>query len=506
MAQARRSAVEYRRAERQAQADYREARAAEVEEANQELESYIDEIDTLLSDVAKRNWSLNFQTLKEPHPPAPDPSVYAAAPAGFFTRIFGIRRAAHDAKVLAAQIAYQAAERAHQANLARVEGQHMEVDAYRERYRSGLSADIVEYFTDVLAQLPIPDGFPEFAKVGWIPESKQLVVELDVPPYSSIPAVTAYRYVKARDAIEPKPRPERERRALYTSVVAQLSLQILHAIFSANDMGFVDTVVVNCHVDAINPATGQPTRPCLLTVRTSSDDFMHLDLTRVEPVECIRSLHADVSRSPAELAPVRPIVHFNMVDERFVASTDVLAGLDDRPNLMELTPGEFEALITNLFEKMGLETRLTRASRDGGVDCVAWDMRPVVGGKVVVQAKRYKNTVGVTAIRDLYGTLLSEGAAKGILVTTSGYGKASFDFAAGKPLELISGGQLLALLEDHAGIRAQIVAPDSWTDPIPDSPNSEQRWEPVPTVRAIGSVSEIEQTVIASDSPESDRL
>jgi len=33
--------------------------------------------------------------------------------------------------------------------------------------------------------------------------------------------------------------------------------------------------------------------------------------------------------------------------------------------------------MTNLFEKMGLETRLTQASRDGGVDCVAWDMRPV---------------------------------------------------------------------------------------------------------------------------------
>ncbi len=38
---------------------------------------------------------------------------------------------------------------------------------------------------------------------------------------------------------------------------------------------------------------------------------------------------------------------------------------------MELTPSEFESLITNLFEKMGLETRQTQASRDGGVDCVA---------------------------------------------------------------------------------------------------------------------------------------
>ena len=38
-------------------------------------------------------------------------------------------------------------------------------------------------------------------------------------------------------------------------------------------------------------------------------------------------------------------------------------------------------------------------SRDGGVDCVAYDTRPIFGGKVVIQAKRYKNTVGVSAVR-----------------------------------------------------------------------------------------------------------
>ena len=84
---------------------------------------------------------------------------------------------------------------------------------------------------------------------------------------------------------------------------------------------------------------------------------------------------------------------------RFIEETDSLSLLDQRPNLMDMTPGEFEALISNLFRKMGLETRLTQASRDGGVDCVAYDTRPILGGKVVIQAKRYKNTVGVSAVR-----------------------------------------------------------------------------------------------------------
>ncbi len=108
---------------------------------------------------------------------------------------------------------------------------------------------------------------------------------------------------------------------------------------------------------------------------------------------------------------------------------------------------------------MGLETKLTQSSRDGGVDCIAFDTRPIVGGKIVIQAKRYKNTVGVSAVRDLYGTMLNEGASKGLLVCTSGYGMDAFAFAKDKPIELIDGGGLLYMLKD-VGIRARIVFPD----------------------------------------------
>lgn len=80
----------------------------------------------------------------------------------------------------------------------------------------------------------------------------------------------------------------------------------------------------------------------------------------------------------------------------------------------------------------------------------------------------YKNTVGVSAVRDLFGTMQNEGAAKGILVTTSGYGKASFDFAENKPLELLSGSNLLYLLAEHSGIEAKIEVPEDWVDPVGD--------------------------------------
>ena len=120
---------------------------------------------------------------------------------------------------------------------------------------------------------------------------------------------------------------------------------------------------------------------------------------------------------------------------------------------------DFENLIREIFEKefntTGGEVKITRATRDGGVDAVAFDPDPIRGGKIVIQAKRYTNTVGVSAVRDLYGTILNEGATKGILVTTSNYGNDAYNFAQGKPITLMNGANLLYLLEKH-GYHAKI--------------------------------------------------
>ena len=45
-----------------------------------------------------------------------------------------------------------------------------------------------------------------------------------------------------------------------------------------------------------------------------------------------------------------------------------------------------------------------------------------------------------------YGTVINEGANSGILITTSDYGHDSYEFAKDKPLKLLNGGHLLALL------------------------------------------------------------
>ena len=341
--------------------------------------------------------------------------------------------------------------------------QNRALDEIIESYGKG-RADGVEAMAEVaLATDDLPD-IESASRAIFEEASKRLIIEREVPTVHIVPLAESVRYVKSSGEFVEKKRSAASIRTIYNQLCAGIIVRTMRAVSLADVGQTIETIVVNGYVDTIDPATGQPTRPTLLSVSATAEAVRALQIDSIEPIACLKRFGARISPNSQELEAVKPIIEFNMVDPRFIPETDVLGILDTRPNLAELSPTEFESLMTNLFEKMGLETRQTRASRDGGVDCVAWDMRPVVGGKVVIQAKRYKNTVGVSAVRDLYGTMMNEHAAKGILVTTSGFGRAAYEFAKEKPMELVSGGNLLALLLQYTSVAAKIEFPDSWSD------------------------------------------
>jgi restriction system protein len=492
-------------------ADEREQKRLHIEDQEDETEGMVEDLSGRIEDlegILKATLTvddyIDFETLKQktkippfnPGPlgqpiPAPYRPAYDIAPLTFGQKLIPGAKDKHARAVADAQarlesdsVAWQAAEANRNAQLtaahvsydagvadikAKDTAQHAEIDAMKADLDRGDPEAIRSYFDMVLSRSVWPDGFPQRFALAHDPSSKLLAIEYELAAFSIVPVEKSYKYIKARDVIEPVAETAARRKALYTSVVARSAIRIVHEVFEADRRGQIETIVLNCVVDTIDLATGQRQKPCIVSLRTTANVFRNINLVAVDPASCLQGLSAAVSSSPADLAPVRPVLDLKMVDPRFITETDVLSQLDQRPNLMELTPGEFEALITNLFTKMGLESRLTQASRDGGVDCVAYDPRPIFGGKVVIQAKRYKNTVGVSAVRDLFGTMQNEGASKGILITTSGYGSASFQFAEGKPIELLTGANLLYLLAEHANIDARIVVPDQWRDPVADS-------------------------------------
>ena len=244
---------------------------------------------------------------------------------------------------------------------------------------------------------------------------------------------------------------------LYDEIIYKIILRSVGEIFHFDSLGVIDTIFFNGRIKTKNKATGKDIDYCILSVQINREQFENIDMNFVDAKACFKHLKGVSAAKLHDITPITPILTLNKEDKRFVESHNVK--VNEGTNLAAIDWEEFEHLVREIFDLEfnvnGGEVKVTQSSRDGGVDAIAFDPDPIRGGKIVIQAKRYTNTVGVSAVRDLYGTIINEGANKGILITTSDYGSDSYKFAIGKPITLLNGGHLLYLLQKH-GRKARI--------------------------------------------------
>ena len=333
------------------------------------------------------------------------------------------------------------------------------VDKKREAYLRGETEAIMDYFDIVLSASEYPDYFPQSYDMDFNPEGKFLVVDYQMPDATAISTVKEVKYIQSRDEYKESYISKTQFNKLYDNLLYQIALRTLHELFEADKINAITFTVFNGYVKSIDPATGQEKVACILSLQANQAEFEVINLANVEPKACFKNLKGVSSSKLYSLTPIAPILRITREDKRFVDSYAVADELGEKDNLAAMDWEDFEHLVREVFEKefasSGGEVKVTRASRDGGIDAVAFDPDPIRGGKIVIQAKRYTNTVGVSAVRDLFGSVMNEGATKGILVTTANYGPDAYEFAKGKPLTLLNGNNLLHLLEKH-GHKAKI--------------------------------------------------
>jgi restriction system protein len=478
----RRLAAQRRQTERPA----RERPAAEPKEAKQEAERRTAEQETaaverqikVLDEMlpsALRLEPLTFERLKvspgtpqfDPGPlalaePAPSWDDFAPVRPGGLSRLF--RAGRHAQQVSAARSRFEAAGSEHREkeaerlrSLAIAKATHdREVTeeranaAKRNTYVTGqqsafaaCGAGAVEWFTDrVLDASPYPKVFPREHRVAYRPENRDLVVEFELPPPRIVPSVRAFRYVPLRDAIEPQPRQQSEIKHRYKRLLASVCLRTLHEIFSATPPDVVEAVIFNGRVATIDPATGKPVRPYLVSVSASRAAFDLLVLSAVEPVACLEHLNALISPSPFDLEPVEPFV-------KAIRGQETETSRQPAVNLLELPPAEFEHLVRQLFVAMGAQGWTPLPSQDGSIGAVATSKNVFFGGVCVMHARRWTGLVGLESVHALAGAMSDHNATTGVLVTTSWFGRASEQFARRNRITLIDGTELSHLIKEH---------------------------------------------------------
>lgn len=110
---------------------------------------------------------------------------------------------------------------------------------------------------------------------------------------------------------------------------------------------------------------------------------------------------------------------------------------------MSLKGERFEKQLARLYKRLGYSVERTQTSVDKGIDLILWKDDK----KIVAQCKGHKKPIGVSAIRDLYGTMMHSEAASGVLACPAGFTKGVREFAMGKPIELISASDLVEMAE-----------------------------------------------------------
>ncbi len=243
-------------------------------------------------------------------PAAPDWAQFAPVPPAGLGRIFGGARGASDlaqarARFDAAVTGHQRAETERRQALAAAKARHdrkvteerakvaarnAHVTSRQSAFAAGDAAAVAWFAGCVLRASRYPDGFPRDHQVTHHPERREVAVEFELPPRGVVPAERGYRYVKARDAVEPVPRQDSDIAQCHERLVACVALRTLHEIFAATPPGVVASVAFTGRVAAVDRATGQPVRLDLVTVTAARSAFAPLVLSEVDPVACLAHL------------------------------------------------------------------------------------------------------------------------------------------------------------------------------------------------------------------------
>ncbi len=320
----------------------------------------------------------------------------------------------------------------------------------RDGYKKAEKQYVIERLGFVLDRIRLPDSVPHIWDIDFDAEQQIAVIDVGLPDVVHRPP---YKTVMQKSGAVTKPLNQTERKELVPKVHPAILLRAAHEIFRSDTDKTIKLLVLNGWVQFDDPATGLNKKAYTASLMVEEAQITSLNLANLDPIKAFENLHGKSAGRLIEIVPIEPVLSLNRNDSRFVNAKEILKDLGTETNLAAMDWQDFEHLIRELFEKefsgKGAEVKVTQTSRDRGVDAIVFDPDPIRGGKYVIQAKRYTNTVDVSAVRDLCAVVQKEGASRGILVTTSTYGADAYAFANNEPVTLLNGAELLGLLKKH---------------------------------------------------------
>jgi restriction system protein len=153
-----------------------------------------------------------------------------------------------------------------------------------------------------------------------------------------------------------------------------------------------------------------------------------------------RARQGDIyEQEPAHLHPL--FQKFKLYEQAVATYRRTLLGYNRarQEHWRSLRGVKLENEVAIIYRELGYAVETTKATGDEGIDLI---LRRD-GSTTLVQCKGRSKSIGVGAIRDLYGVLMHHRADRAILVCPIGFTEGVIAFVHGKPIDLLSAAQLV---------------------------------------------------------------
>lgn len=151
-----------------------------------------------------------------------------------------------------------------------------------------------------------------------------------------------------------------------------------------------------------------------------------LDLLPDSPKQAIDALNAFIKAHSIYLPDGR---FTGLCDAISVIRHRYLLTIGRREVLDDVSPRDFEFLISALLRAKKYNVRVTQKTRDGGADVICTTLASSTKQTLLVECKHYTGSIGVDVVRQLAGVVGELGASSGLVVTSGRFTKPAMDFA-----------------------------------------------------------------------------
>lgn len=166
----------------------------------------------------------------------------------------------------------------------------------------------------------------------------------------------------------------------------------------------------------------------------------HLRLSSLEKI--LRLLAIDIEGQSLESIVKEAMEHKDLLrfEEQLLGNGHEIRSVEQ---LDALTGQQFEDFLAGLYESRGFSVELTPAPHDQGADLIL--CKDAV--RTVVQAKRYKGSVGNVAVQEIVAAMKYYKADLAKVVTTGSFTMSAIKLAQANAVDLVGRGELQAILK-----------------------------------------------------------